>query len=441
MINRIDAQTLDNIKNPVFRSYASVYVDIYRDFLEEIQKTGIQIDPQSYDVETAENIERLMQKGAIVRNGGKSIFVTNISPACVACQKGTGSATFFISLRCHRDCFYCFNPNQEGYDHFKQNERDLIKELDQIKSDGFEVQHLALTGGEPLLHKDQAVDFFRHAHKKFPSSYSRLYTSGDHIDEEILQQLKDANLDEIRFSVRLYDLEKGNWHTLDRIASAREYIPFVMVEMPVLPGALDLMKELLRKLDQLKIYSVNLLEFCYPYFNTDVFNHRSYAIKKYPYRILYNYWYAGGLPVSKSELDCLDLLEYAVDEKFDIGVHYCSLENKHTGQIYQSNRDQSLSETTYFSKKDYFLKTAKVFGDDIPIVRNQLIKARRAKFLINKEHDYLEFHVRNIKSLEDLDVEIGISSSVMETREDGTYFRELTLDLCYPEKFEFSTDV
>ena len=67
-----------------------------------------------------------------------------------------------------------------------------------------------------------------------------------------------------------------------------------------------------------------------------------------------------------SETICLDLLEFALQKGLKLGVHYCSLENKHTGQIYQQNNGYKLPKHTYFSRKDYFIKTAKVFGEDIP---------------------------------------------------------------------------
>ena len=443
MIINIDPQTVAEIKNPVFHQYASIYVDIYKDFMDQVGQSGVEVDTKSYQEEIQSRFERLVEKGAVVRNDGKSVYINAISPSCVACQTGVGSATYFISLRCHRNCFYCFNPNQEGYDYFlnPENKRGLIAELDEVKAKGLKVSHIALTGGEPLLYKEDACAFFQHAKELFPQTYTRLYTSGDHIDEELLAQLRDAGLDEIRFSIRLHDQEKGIQYTLDRIGLAKAFIPYVMVEMPIVPGEVEVMKGVLRELDRHKIFSINLLEFCYPYYNAELFNQKSYLIKKFPYKVLYNYWYAGGLPVSQSELDCLELVEFALDEGLSIGVHYCSLENKHTGQIYQANHAQAYDELIYFSDKDYFLKTAKVFGEDISIVKDKLIRSRGGKFRVNEEHNYLEFQVHKIKNLKGLNVEVGISSSVMEVREDGSYLRELKVDLCHPDDFEFSTDV
>ena len=46
-----------------------------------------------------------------LENCGFSVCRGWIPPSCVACRKGLRSATFFISLKCHRSCYFCFNPN------------------------------------------------------------------------------------------------------------------------------------------------------------------------------------------------------------------------------------------------------------------------------------------------------------------------------------------
>src|SRR5690606_10229188 len=171
--------------------------------------------------------------------------------------------------------------------------------------------------------------------KLFPQAHTRLYTCGDHVDEPTLQALKAASLDEIRFSIRMHDTPKGREHTLKEIALARQYIPQVMVEMPVPPGSGEEMRALLLELDRIGIHSINLLELCYPLINADEFNARGYEVKARPFDTLYDYWYAGGVPVARSEVECLDLIEFAIDQKLSIGVHYCSLENKFTGPNYR----------------------------------------------------------------------------------------------------------
>ena len=103
--------------------------------------------------------------------------------------------------------------------------------------------------------------------------------------------------------------------------------------------------------------------------------------------MLYDYWYSGGLPVAGSETVCLDLVDFALEAGLKLGVHYCSLENKHTGQIYKQNSGQNLPSRMYFSQKDYFLKTAKVFGEDIPAVKQVFDKSGYRDYIINEQHN------------------------------------------------------
>jgi len=441
MIIDVTENKLHEIKNPVLREYAGKYVSIYKDFLTYINETGLEKETEDTTAQVAEKIEKFRNKGPVVRNGDKSIYLNRISPSCLACQTGVGSSTFFISLKCHRDCFYCFNPNQENYDYYRQNIRDTIKELEDLRKTCPQTSHLALTGGEPLLFKPETVNFFDHAHQLFPAAHTRLYTSGDHVDREILADLQKSGLKEIRFSIRMHDLSSGHRHTYDKIALAREYIPNVMVEMPVLPGTLDEMKDVLLELDKLEIFGINLLELCFPLNNPTAFKERNYKIKARPFLVLYDYWYAGGLPIAGSETVSLDLIEFSHRVSLKLGVHYCSLENKHTGQVYKQNTGHHLPKRVYFSQRDYFLKTAKVFGEDIPAVKKILDKNGYIDYFQNLELDSLEFHPNQISSLKKLEIEIGISTSVIETREKEQVIRELKVDVTTPQTFRLSKDV
>ncbi len=441
MIIPVEKQTLQQIKNRNLAAYARRYVDIYEDFVRRIGQAGLEFSQQDERPAARERIQALTAQGVQVRNDDKSLYVNRISPACEACQTGLGCATFFISLQCHRSCYYCFNPNQDGYSEDVERARDITAELQEIHARKLKIKHLALTGGEPLLHKEEAVRFFDFANRNFPQAYKRLYTSGDHLTPQILSELKDAGVEEIRLSIRMHDLEKGHRHTFERLALAREYIPAAMVEMPVLPGTLEAMKEVLLELERLDIFGINLLEFCFPMQNAEEYRRRGFQLKYPPYRTLYDYWYAGGLPVAGSELVCLDLLAFTLEQGLKIGVHYCSVENKHTGQIYQQNFHQPLSGTAFFSQKDYLIKTAKVFGTDQDKVLRAFRRLGFSQYSINRRFNYLEFPVSAIPSLKNLAVEIGISSSVFENREGERYLRELKLDLTTPQRFDLAYDL
>ena len=441
MILDVNESSLPEIKNPALREYAGKYVGIYQDFMAQISQMGLEVETEDTSAQAAQKVADFNGKGPLVRNGGKSIYTNRISPSCQACQTGIGSTTFFISLKCHRDCFYCFNPNQQDYEYHREHTRNTIAELDALRAANPDTRHVALTGGEPLLFKDETYRFFEHAGQLFPAAHTRLYTSGDHIDRETLESLQKSGLKEIRFSIRMHDLAGGHRHTYDRIALAREYIPNVMVEMPVLPNTLPEMKEVLLELDRLGIFGVNLLELCFPLNNPEVFRAKGYKIKARPFRVLYDYWYAGGLPIAGSETVCLDLIEFAAQAGVKRGVHYGPLENKHTGRVSQQNCGHRLPKRMYFSQQDYFLKSAKVFGDDIPRVQKIFEKNGYRDYQINSQINFLEFHPSQISSLKKLDLEIGISSSVIEMRENDQFLRELKVDVTTPQTFRLSKDV
>ena len=253
MITHMTTKALEKISNPTLAAYAERYLQIAQNYADQIQETGIDMAPLSSGSEIEDRREQLRALGATFRNDGKSIVVNHISPACEACQLGVGSATFFTSLRCHRSCFYCFNPNQEDYPHYREHVRNPAAELEQMYAAHHKAHTLALTGGEPLLYKEEAFDFFRTAARLYPHAHTRLYTCGDHADAATLAALRDAGLDEIRFSIRMHDTEQGRRHVYERIALAKQYIPQVMVEMPVLPDTLETMQSILLELDKLEI--------------------------------------------------------------------------------------------------------------------------------------------------------------------------------------------
>jgi pyruvate formate-lyase activating enzyme-like uncharacterized protein len=428
------------VHNRALVAYADRYLEIYADFMSQVLQTGIEIAPGLSASDLNDRRHQLVQQGVKSRSNGNSLYSKWISPSCLACRTGVASQTFFISLQCHRDCFFCFNPNQEDYDFYTNHTRDVSREIEVLSKNKVVLEHIALTGGEPLMHLGETLRFFKTARKNYPRAYTRLYTSGDHASDRVLMQLEKAGLQEIRFSVRILDSLKAQQHTLSRITSAKEFIPYVVVEMPVLPDRIEKMKNLLLELDAIGISGINLLEFCYPLYNAGIFSSRGYKVKSTPFKVLYNYWYAGGLPVAGSEEDCLDLLAFARDRGLEMGVHYCSLENKHSAQVYLQNFGQVLPETTCFSQKDFFIKSAKAFGTDIPKIK-RVLDQKGLPYRFNRQQRYLEFHPKDIKHLKDLSVEIGISTGIVEQRGADHFIRELKLDYTTPELFDFSEDL
>lgn len=425
---------LTTIQNKSLVQYAEIYSDIEKATLEQIESFGLPFSNLKH--RSVEQRSQLRTKGAIFRNNGKSILSNKrISSACEACKTGTGSYTTYVSLKCHRDCYFCFNKNQDDYYFYLRNKKNVNQDLENLVEHGVKLTHLALTGGEPLLYPTETLAFFQLADKIVPFAHTRLYTAGDLINDVILQGLKDAHLNEIRFSIKMEDSPKKRKHILKNIALAKRYIPDVLVEMPVIPGTGDEMKELLLELDKLDVFGINLLEFCFPLGNARDFKEQGFELKNPPYDVYYNFWYAGGLAVAGSEDICLELVDFAIEQKLRLGVHYCSLENKFTGQIYQQNHDQLLDETYALSTRDYYFKTAKVFGKDRGKVK-KILERHKIPFTLNDDYQYLQFPTQSIELLKNRDLDIVISSNVVEIEQNQQVIHEVKMEWVEPESFK-----
>ncbi len=316
-----------------------------------------------------------------------------------------------------------------------------------------------------MLHRDEVLRFLARANELYPGVHTRLYTSGDRLDEALLRQLAHAGLTEIRFSVKPPDADAGaearagaagagtgarsespgmalpedafDDPVWERIEAAVGVIPDVVIELPVIPGTLEWMKRLMRRADALGVRGINLLEFCFPLHNAEEFARRGFRLRKHPYRYLYDYWYGGGIPVAGSEAEALALMEFACEVGLGMGVHYCSSDNKNTGQIYQQN---SSPEAVAFVRRDCpwmaadpeerFLKCAKAFGADAAVVRDWLREAALGPWGFDEDVPCVSFPValaseagRAVPT-----AQLAESVAVVERRDDGApYLREVAI--------------
>lgn len=443
MLKRITSRNLDSIQNDVFRAHAAMCADIERDFLEQVGSFGLPFaelapgfgDTAPSNPVVAAAIERLVPQGLHADNNGHSLWANRVSPACETCRLGLRTETFLTSTQCPRHCFFCFNPNQEDYEFYLTHARDVVAELEARNDQGVRYDDLALTGGEPLLHKELTLAFFQRARELYPEAYTRLYTCGAGLDVATLEALRDAGLSEIRFSIKTDDSAALQESVFEKIVLARDYIPHVMVEMPVMPDERGLMEGILVRLDAIGIDGINLLELCFPLHNAEEFARRGLRLKTRPYEVLYNYFYAGGLPIAGSEEACLDLLAFALERKLGLGVHYCSLENKFTGQIYLQNKPYENAFAGYeMSPRDHFLKAAVVFGADVEPVRAVLDDLGERNYQILPEPQRLVFPLEHVAALAQrgVDAEVGMSYAVVEEHGSEPALREVRVDLVVP---------
>lgn len=414
---------------PTLAAWLSEYDAIQREYIDSLAGFGVDFASRDADLSQRQALlKQLRSRGARFRNGGAGISTGPLSSACVACADDPGSRTFYLSLACNRDCYFCFNKNQVNYEADRLLKKNWRQEVDEFLEGAVPVTHVALTGGEPLLHVKEALAFFAHVHEAAPQAHLRLYSDGDFLDEGLAKQLADAGLQELRLSVK--PDEPGAFEeAIRRLAMAKQFIPDVMVEMPVAPDMLEDMKGLLLGMNAIGAFGINLLEFGYPMGDWAPFAARGYQIANPPFAIPYEYSYAGGLPVAGSELACLQLLDWAMDQGLELGIHYCSLENKNRMQMHQQNTQARLDGALWlFDDEDFFWKTAKVFDGDMAVTK-QLLKAAGVPYQEDPDEESLQFHPRHLPLVAGAGTLPAISFNVLENYPEGIAVRELALRL------------
>ena len=424
---------------PTLDAWITEYDSIEQEWMDALRSRGIRFAPRNRDAEAIRDVRRrLKEKGARFMNGGASVSAGRISSACKACTGDSGSQTFFLSLACNRDCYFCFNRNQADYEQSIPLKRGWRDEVGEFLNGDVAPTHAGLTGGEPLLFKDESVEFFKTIHDAAPDVHMRLYTAGDFLDDETAVNLANAGLQELRLSVKLdggvtSDSEGESSDdaaiadAIEKLKIAKAVIPDVMVEMPVIPGTESSMRKLLRAMDEIGVFGINLLEFCYPYTDWDEYEKRGFAVKNPAFDVLFDYGYAGGLPIAGSELACLELVELAIDEGLQMGVHYCSLDNKNRDQILQLNSKCPIESRIYMRDEgDRFIKTLKVFDGDVTLAKKALRDAGKA-FIEDVDDGSLATHPTNVELL--VGCMPAISFNVAQPCGEGWALRELKLDV------------
>ncbi|MBQ3106111.1 MAG: radical SAM protein, partial [Eggerthellaceae bacterium] len=198
-------------------------------------------------------------------------------------------------------------------------------------------------------------------------------------------------------------------------------------------------------LEDMEAYGINLLEFCYPFNNWHEFAARGFKIKNPPYPVMYNYEYAGSLPIEGSEEECLRLVSYALEKNLKLGVHYCSLENKHRSQIQRQNQMIQLEHPCFeMDSSDFFYKTVKAFDSDVKPILDFLermmgsfsLSSKKRSWYFDPEEKSLQIHPCYLKPLLNAGLHTASGSpitlvtsvNVLEQQGDNVVLRELALE-------------
>ena len=351
---------------PAHRAYVGRLAEERERLGEAIARFGVPLDDDAgRAARVAALREHVIALGAHERNGGCALTAGALSPACARCATGHRSISTFATLACPRGCWFCFNPNQHDWGRYRDGAKDWRGELSAYAEAAGGIDCAALTGGEPLLLADEALAFCAWTRERYPHAHIRMYTSGLGATPGLWAQLAAAGLDEVRLSVKIDEGETAVAEALGHVAAAVEAVPAVIVEMPVIPGTGPAMERLLSELERLGAFGVNLLELCFPLHNAAAFRERGLRLARDPFRVPYDYGYAGALPVAGSEELALELMARALEDGTALGLHWCSLENKNTAQIWAQNNGGALAVPPWrFSSRTFIYEAARAFGED-----------------------------------------------------------------------------
>src|SRR3989338_569914 len=218
----------------------------------------------------------------------KNFSFTKGKPAkgCEYCVKGQKLVLFITGL-CGMRCYYCPVSEKKIFkDVICANEWKIEKKEDLLEEARLtEAKGAGITGGDPLVVVDRVCDYIQLLKKEFGTPFHiHLYTTLQLVNEERLQKLHSAGLDEIRFH---FNIDDERWWP--RIEIAQKYDWDIGAEIPCIPNK---KKEILRLMEYLngKVHFFNLNELELSERNTEEFKKRKLETRdRFSYEIQGSY--------------------------------------------------------------------------------------------------------------------------------------------------------
>ena len=263
----------------------------------------------------------------ITRWLNESAYIAPLSPACKMCAQGSKMVVLVTGL-CSTNCFYCpLSFKKSGKDCIFADEWKLDSENDTQKliseAEFINASGAGITGGDPLLVWKRVKHYIELFKETFGKNFHiHLYTSGlknaNHIADLI-----SAGLDEIRFHPM-----PPFWENMDRnplknaIKKSLDTDADVAIEIPAIPIMETQMFSLVRWANNVGIRWINLNELEFSERNCNALSSKGYFVKD-----------DISAAVKGSQKSALQVLDMALNEEFDIGVHYCSVSFKDGVQL------------------------------------------------------------------------------------------------------------
>ena len=239
-------------------------------------------------------------------NGSKLIY-RDMSPGCRHCANRAWSC-LFINNKCNADCFFC--PSEQNETELPSSVALYFKRPDSYASycEKLGITGASISGGEPFLTPKRTLAYLRECKKRMGGDfYFWLYTNGSLAKVEVMRQLADAGLDEIRFNIAAWR------YNLKMIRMAVGIIPTVTVEVPAIPEDVRVMKESMLELADMGVKYLNLHQMRMTTYNCSFIAERNYLLLEGPHPA-----------VLESELAALELMLFAAENELPLAVNYCS---------------------------------------------------------------------------------------------------------------------
>ncbi len=234
-------------------------------------------------------------------------YHNGISPGCRLCGQGRWSC-LFITNKCNANCFYCPAPQLKDETPATQSLTFDTAEsyAGYINRLGF--KGVSFSGGEPLLFFERTLHYLKTVRQLCsPGLYIWMYTNGILASEEKFRLLAEAGLDEIRFDIG------ATGYRLDKVKMAKGIIPNVTIEIPAVPEKKQKLKQLLPEMIEAGVTNLNLHQL-------RLTKHNAPKLLKQNYTFI-----AAEQPVVLgSELAALEIVDYARNNNFKLGINYCS---------------------------------------------------------------------------------------------------------------------
>jgi len=188
-------------------------------------------------------------------------FFNFLPEGCSLCYKGAKMVLFVTGI-CGKNCFYCPVSNERRErDKIFANEKLVNRDEDLIEEAiSMDALGTGITGGEPLLRLDRVIHYIKFLKNRFGKSHHiHLYTALSP-NRGIIESLKNAGLDEIRFHPPPHLWANlGKSYYMDSITWSHDLGISVWIEIPSIESDLSDILALLEKVDG--FLNLNELEF------------------------------------------------------------------------------------------------------------------------------------------------------------------------------------